>query len=159
VQMNDIKLNKQSICIHALVEKNVGLVMETSVKEMEIINNVKKDVFVTADENMVDLIIRNLLSNAIKFTENKGKVEIFSSEEKDNVIISIKDNGSGMDEQEVSTIFDSTSIFSKTGNEKGTGLGLKLSKEFVEKNGGKIWVESEKGIGSVFSFSLSKSAD
>ena len=159
VQMNDIKLNMQSISIHSLVEKNVGLVMETNAKDIEVVNRVKKDLFAMADENMVDLIIRNLLSNAIKFTENKGKVEIFATEENDKVIINIKDDGTGMDEQEVSTIFDSTSIFSKTGNEKGTGLGLKLSKEFVEKNGGKIWVESEKGIGSVFSFSLSKSGD
>ncbi len=105
---------------------------------------------------MLNAIFRNLISNAIKFSNENEKISI-SSNLKDNFIeLSVKDNGVGMEPNVVKNLFNLESNVSKPGTcgEKGTGLGLILVKEFVEKQGGKIWLESEVGEGSVFSFTL-----
>jgi signal transduction histidine kinase len=107
-----------------------------------------------ADKNMVKTILRNLISNAIKFTNKNGSVNAGASVTVNNVEISVCDSGIGMTEETMAKLFrlDANLSTHGTENEKGTGLGLILCREFVEKHGGKIWVESEPGKGSTFKF-------
>ena len=113
-------------------------------------------IIVYADSNMLNTILRNLVSNAIKFTNKGGTISISAHRNNSNVTISVTDNGIGISPKILSNLFDITQVNSTTGtaNEKGTGLGILLCKEFVEKHGGKIWVESELNKGSVFRFTL-----
>ncbi|MEJ2003552.1 MAG: ATP-binding protein [Cyclobacteriaceae bacterium] len=103
-------------------------------------------------------ILRNLIVNSIKFTQEGGYIEVNTAPgcEEGFITVCIADNGIGMTDAQAAKLFDSSQLFSTPGtrNEQGTGLGLKLCKEFVERLGGKIWVESRKGEGSVFKFTL-----
>ncbi len=130
-------------------------------KSITIINRVPDLVFVTADKNMLSTIIRNLINNAIKFTPRKGVIEIDLEEisnknNKECLAFSVKDNGVGIPFETQSKLFQIDEIVSTNGtdNESGTGLGLILCKEFVDKHKGKIWVESEATRGSKFVFTL-----
>lgn len=125
-------------------------------KDIELLNKISKDLFAFGDENMINLIIRNLTSNAIKFTNNGGKIEINSILENDEVKISVTDNGVGISEKDQQKLFriDTYHTTIGTNEEPGTGVGLIFCKELVEKNNGKIWVESELGKGSKFIFTL-----
>jgi signal transduction histidine kinase len=111
---------------------------------------------VFADVNMLNTILRNLISNAIKFTNNGGRINISAQQNNSGVTISVSDNGIGIGPEVLSKLFDITQMYSSRGtnDEKGTGLGILLCKEFVEKHGGKIWIESELGKGSEFKFTL-----
>lgn len=108
------------------------------------------------DVNMVTTIIRNLVNNAIKFTHSGGKIIIKSNQNNEKTVVEISDNGIGIKKENLSKLFRIESNFSTygTANEKGTGLGLILVKEFIEKNNGSIEVKSEYGEGSTFKFSL-----
>jgi signal transduction histidine kinase len=127
-------------------------------KNITLQNDTDEDACIMADANMVNLILRNLLSNALKFTNDGGNVSILSQEEGDFHQIIVIDNGVGINAEKVETLFTQHNNVSTqgTGNEKGTGLGLMLCKEFVEKNGGQIWVESEESKGSSFYFTFPK---
>jgi signal transduction histidine kinase len=105
---------------------------------------------------MINTILRNLLSNAIKFTPKSGKIELKSELITDSVLISVSDTGIGITPENIANLFSiSEKVYSEgTEKEKGTGLGLILCKEFVEKHGSKIWVESEVGKGSQFKFTM-----
>jgi signal transduction histidine kinase len=111
---------------------------------------------VFADADMLKTVIRNLVSNAIKFTNSNGVIEINAEGRAEDVLVSVSDNGVGIEPENVLKLFDFSYVLSTTGtaDEKGTGLGLFICKEFVEKHGGKIWVESEKGKGSEFKFTI-----
>lgn len=125
-------------------------------KNITIISNIQNDITVTAEEKMLNIIIRNLISNAIKFTNINGQVDI-SSKLNDNFrIISIKDNGIGIKAENLSRLFsvDKNYTTQGTNQEKGAGIGLIICKEFIEKHGGKIWAESISGKGSKFKFSI-----
>ena len=111
---------------------------------------------VWADQDMLATILRNLISNAIKFTRRDGFIQIEAFSQEQEVVVTVSDNGLGIEEERRLQLFETgekTSILG-TDNEKGTGLGLPLCRELVEKHGGRIWVESEEGKGSTFSFSL-----
>jgi signal transduction histidine kinase/ligand-binding sensor domain-containing protein len=125
-------------------------------KNIEIKLSVSDDIVVYADRNMLKTILRNLMSNSIKFTPKNGKVEINAMAVNSTIEISIADNGVGMSHETVAKLFRIDSNLSTPGteNEKGTGLGLLLSKEFMEKHKGKISVESEPGKGSIFRLSF-----
>ena len=116
------------------------------------------EIVVFADPDMMKTILRNLISNAIKFTHPNGKIEVTALQDDNFIAIAVSDNGVGMKDETRKKLFDiSTNITTRgTANEKGSGLGLILCKEFVEKHGGKIWVESQCGIGSQFYFTLPK---
>ena len=109
-----------------------------------------------ADYNMISTVIRNLLSNAIKFTNTDGQITISLIQDQNDLIISIADSGIGICKESMKRLFHTDQSHSTPGthDEKGTGLGLLLCKEFVEKHGGRIWVESESGKGSEFKFTL-----
>jgi two-component system sensor histidine kinase/response regulator len=158
-QMNTIRVNPEQLVVWRLVQQKVALYTEIAKnKSITIVNQTQPTAIVYADRNHVLLILRNLIGNAIKFTPEGGKIFIYAqaNELNNSLIISVKDTGVGMNETTRHQIFGSDELFSTQGTagEKGTGLGLLLCKEFVEKNGGKIWVESELGIGTTFSFSL-----
>jgi signal transduction histidine kinase len=125
-------------------------------KQIEIILKAPEKTIVFADLEMVKTVIRNLVSNAIKFTKSGGKVTISAKRTKNQVCIIVSDNGIGIQPEVLNKLFDISQITTTRGtsNEGGTGLGLLLCKDFVEKHNGKIWVESEMGKGSTFSFSL-----
>jgi two-component system sensor histidine kinase/response regulator len=105
---------------------------------------------------MLNTILRNLVSNALKFTKNEGRIQISYAKHKDIVQFNIEDNGVGIPEEKLETVFDANRNKSTKGtnNEKGTGLGLILCKEFVDILGGKIGVKSKVGEGTCFSFSI-----
>jgi PAS domain S-box-containing protein len=111
---------------------------------------------VFADIYMLKTVLRNLVSNAIKFTNKNGAINIEAIENSENVTISVSDNGVGITPDSLIKLFDMSQIYSTVGTakESGTGLGLLLCKEFVERHGGKIWVESEIEKGSNFKFTL-----
>jgi ligand-binding sensor domain-containing protein/signal transduction histidine kinase len=114
------------------------------------------NIHVYADKDMISTIFRNLISNAIKFTKDGGEIIVSAEERQNEVIGSVSDNGIGIEETRLINLFRLDELYSTadTNDEKGTGLGLILCKEFVEKHGGKIWVESTVGIGTSFYFSL-----
>jgi signal transduction histidine kinase len=128
-------------------------------KNITIRLQIDPDLYVEADENMLKTILRNLLSNAIKFTRENGSISIISSLTSDYVEVCVSDSGVGIPEEKIPLLFNiATNISTRgTSQETGTGLGLILCKEFVEKHNGKIWVETKVGIGSQFKFTLPKS--
>jgi len=105
---------------------------------------------------MLSTVLRNLISNAIKFTPRNGEISIEVKKTVEQVEVTIADTGVGMEQQSIDQLFRIETSFSSRGteNEKGTGLGLLLCKEFVDKHGGKIGVESKVGQGSRFTFSI-----
>ncbi|NPD44065.1 ATP-binding protein [Lentimicrobium sp. S6] len=147
----------------SLITKEIIEVLDFSAgqKSITIINRIPDLVFVTADKNMISTIIRNLINNAIKFTPRKGIIEVdiedrSNKNNKQCLAFSVKDNGVGIPFEIQSKLFDIGEVISTNGtdNESGTGLGLILCKEFVDKHNGKIWVESEINRGSKFVFTL-----
>lgn len=121
-------------------------------KNITILSDILETTLVFADENMLNTVLKNLLSNAIKFTPANGTVAISCEEKDTEVEISISDTGIGIKPEDIDKLFkiDVSHTTIGTGKEEGTGLGLILCKELVEKNGGSIWVEGEEGKGSRF---------
>ena len=111
---------------------------------------------VYADIDMLKTVIRNLLSNAIKFSNENSEVLVKMEEQGDMVVVSVKDNGCGIDEEGQKKLLHTDTHFSTfgTNNEEGSGLGLLLCQDFVVKNGGKLWFTSKQGEGSTFYFSI-----
>lgn len=158
LQMDKLNLQATRINLHKIVEENIQLLNSVQGKHIKMINEIPLDAVGFADSNTINLVIRNLMTNAIKFTMDGGEVIISAKPKGFDWVISVKDNGIGMKSEVLNILFDKTAPYTTRGtaNEKGTGLGLILCKEFVEKNGGKIWVESEEGKGSMFWFTLPK---
>jgi PAS domain S-box-containing protein len=131
---------------------------QSSLKKIKLTYDIPADCLIYADINMLRTIIRNLLSNAIKYTPNEGAVNVSVSESEEYYQITVSDTGMGISPQDIKKLFRIDIKNSEIGhsNEKGTGLGLILCKEFVEKHGGKIWVESQERVGSKFSFTIPK---
>ncbi len=159
-QSGHIQLDPSPIVINQLIHENLTL-MKQQAKKKEInieLVDIDEDYVVLCDKRMVDTIIRNLLSNAVKFTMPNGTISIsLSQEQKPGFItLSIKDTGVGMTQAEIDELFliNKSRSTKGTDGETGTGLGLILCKEFIEKNRGQIWVESESGVGTTFSITL-----
>ena len=125
-------------------------------KRIAFTNNIAENIDICADSSMMESVIKNLIINSIKFTKEEGNISASATFSGDKIIIAIQDNGIGMKPKVLERLFKSGAEFTTNGtqNEKGTGLGLQLCKEFVELNGGQIWAESKFGIGSTFYFSL-----
>ncbi len=155
-QSGRLDIHPKIISIDQIFNKNIELMKGMALKkEIEIEKQETVDE-AFADELLVNTIIRNLLSNALKFTEKGGKVYLSSKQKGDWIEISIQDTGIGIDPKNIGKIFRIDSKFTNLGTdkEKGTGLGLLLCKEFVEKQGGNIWVSSVLGEGTTFSFTV-----
>jgi len=148
----------ESFLIVPIISKSINLVMDSAnKKEIEICNNIPVDLEIFADKLMFALIIRNLTTNAVKFTRKGGNVTLAAKPGPGHSVeISIRDTGIGMNPQMVDDLFrlDVQTNRKGTENEPSSGLGLLLCKEFIEKHGGKLWVESEEGKGSIFYFAL-----
>lgn len=125
-------------------------------KNIKLVSHVNKNIRAYADINMIRSVVNNLISNAIKFTGCGGEIIVMAARTGELVEISVSDNGVGMGKEEIAKLFRIDVNFSKSGteNEKGTGLGLVLCRELVEKNGGTISVESFEGKGTTFVFTL-----
>ena len=135
--------------------------IQATQKNITLQSEVTTPTFVYADVNMVQSILRNLISNAIKFTPENGRVLVAICDEDtvnsvNMVCLSVHDNGVGISKERIEKLFDSkiNSTTIGTANEQGTGLGILICKEMAEKNQGKLWIESEEGTGSTFSFTL-----
>jgi len=127
-------------------------------KNIFVANNIDSATLAFGDLNMVRTIFRNLISNALKFTPNEGRVEISSTVNSDTVEFLVKDNGIGMSPENLDNFLKSKDMNTTygTNNEKGSGLGLILCRDFIEKNGGTFKVESHEGEGTKFSFTLKR---
>lgn len=160
LQMDKLKLQPEKFDLQKLVDENVKMLSALHLKEVSTINRVAPQTMGYGDMNMVNLVTRNLILNGIKFTENGGTVEVAARQEGNEIIVSVKDTGIGISADVQKILFDKTGGYTTRGtaNEKGTGLGLILCKEFVEKNGGRIWLESVVGKGSTFYFTIKKAA-
>ncbi|NJO90673.1 MAG: PAS domain S-box protein [Chloroflexia bacterium] len=136
------------------VSEVLGSIANT--KNIKINNIANEEITLWGDLDMLKTVLRNLVSNAIKFNNEGGKVDICAERKEMFVTISVSDDGIGMEPEIITNLFDIRKTISTEGTakESGTGLGLILCKEFVEKHGGEIWVESEVGKGSVFYFTL-----
>jgi len=150
--------NPASVKLHERISETMASIREmASRKGIDINYNIPEDLVVYADENMLGSIIRNLSSNAVKFTHRGGNVIITVNPNSNGYVeISFRDTGVGMHREMVENLFklDIDTSRKGTDNEPSTGLGIILCKEFVEKHGGKLWVESEEGKGSTFYFTL-----
>lgn len=152
INFNPKKTNFSTLVSEILdISKSIAKIKNISLKHIQ-----TETIEVCVDVNMLKIILRNLISNAIKYTHPNGEIVISGVQNKNNIEISVADNGVGMSEETRSKLFKFDTIVTTTGtaNEKGSGLGLILCKEFVEKHGGEIWVKSEPGKGSTFIFSL-----
>lgn len=131
--------------------------MVASLKKLKITLDMPAErVEVRADIDMIKTVIRNLISNAIKFSNTGSEVVVTLREEEDMAVVSVKDSGCGIDDENQKKLLHTETHFSTfgTNNEEGSGLGLLLCQDFVIKNGGKLWFASKKGEGSTFSFSI-----
>jgi signal transduction histidine kinase len=157
IQTGRIKFEPVKIYLRSLFH-DLSLLYQQNLKykNITLIYPTNTSILINADDRMTYTVIRNLISNAIKFTPQGGTITIDVAEENDFVKIFFRDTGVGMDENEMSKLFKVDSGFSLPGteNERGTGLGLVLCKDLVERQGGKIGVESVKGKGTVFYFTL-----
>jgi len=148
---NPVKINLQTA-----IDKNIAkCISAAKIKDIEIKSTIV-DSFVKADLMMFNTVILNILSNSIKFSNKHGIIEISAKTKNKQIEVSIKDYGMGMNEAELDKLFsiDSSIKLRGTNNEEVSGLGLILCKEFTERNGGDIFVKSEKGKGSTFSFTI-----
>ena len=159
VEMDGHKTNKVAFDVYDEVENIINFYNEvTSEKQIQILNLLNVNTLVYADKDQVNLVIRNLLSNALKFTQKQGEIKLFANSIDDFWEIAVADNGVGMTEEQLSHIFESNTKKSTRGTnaEKGTGLGLVLCKDFVEENGGQIFIKSVLNEGTTFSFTVKK---
>ncbi len=160
-QTGTLKISPEKLNIKNLILENVSnLQLSSSTKEIRVICEFAEEIHVLTDKNILNTIVRNLLSNALKFSYRHGTVIITAKVEHDGVVISVKDSGVGILKENLGKLFNLETRNSMPGteNEQGTGLGLKLCKELIEKLNGKIWVESKENKGSTFSFLIPKSA-
>jgi len=157
MQTGAIAWNPKEIDLWDLVNEAVNLLTGSAeVKDISLIANIREDLHVVADPNMINTVVRNLITNAIKFTPRGGEIILLSKQNNQMIEIWIQDNGIGISPEVQERLFriDVQQVQKGTDNETGTGLGLILCKDFIERHHGKIWVESELGKGSTFIFSL-----
>ncbi len=162
-QRNILTCNQQYADINLLILNIFELTkIQADNKNIQMINDLPANTFLYFDINMINTVLRNLITNAIKFSHDGGTIRILGKNiiqnNKNMMVISVIDNGIGMSKEIQSKLFRLDVPYTEIGTagEKGTGLGLILCKEFIDKNGGTIWVESELNKGTTFSFTLPK---
>ena len=160
IQQNKVSYNPEKIVINPFITEVVNSAKTYSEpKNIKISAEIETVETIIADAKMLKTILRNLLINAIKFTQKGKEIKIFVDENHEGIVISVQDNGIGMNKETIDSLFkvDKTKSRVGTNGEKGTGFGLILCKEFIEKHNGKIWVKSEIDKGSQFYFLLPQS--
>ena len=157
IQIKDIDFNPVNLNLHKIVEENTEVLKNMADKKsIKIINYVNKEIYVYADAIMINSIFFNLMVNAIKYSFKEKAVEVSAVRDGDHIKISIEDRGIGMDKESLDKLFilNVKKVTPGTNDEMGTGLGLLLTKEFIEKNDGKIEVVSEINKGTCVNFTL-----
>ncbi|MBN1926505.1 MAG: hypothetical protein JW798_11775 [Prolixibacteraceae bacterium] len=158
-QANQIKIDKKPFDINEIIVDVIELCEPIARKKnIMLVSPEDKGLIVNADKNTITTVLRNLVTNALKFSYENSKVVLDVNEDIAEVIVCVKDQGTGMSTTTLNSLFKVENILSREGTkgETGTGLGLILCKEFVFLNGGNIWAESEPGKGSKFCFTLEK---
>lgn len=158
-QTGNIKYSPARFRIKNIAESEISTVQSyADSKNIKIGMNISTDTSAYADKSIISSVIRNLLNNAVKFTHHGGEIIISASENENYIELSVSDNGIGIGPREQKKLFnlEYNITTSGTNDEKGTGLGLLLCKEFIEKSGGKLWVDSKVGEGSKFTFRIPK---
>ena len=158
LQMDKLKIQPVKMELRNLVDEIFQMLNSLHFKETKLVNQIAQGTIAYADQNMINLVFRNLILNGIKFTKIGGQITVSAEAADGMYTLAINDNGVGIDPEVQEILFQKTSGYSTRGtaNEKGTGLGLILCKEFVERNGGTIWLKSELGKGSTFFFTVKK---
>ena len=156
-QLQGMQALQEPVRLKLLAEEKISLFKDAALlKKISINNEISADAIVYADRNHVSLVLRNLIGNAIKFNQPGGCIKIASKQKGAEYEISVSDSGVGILDADMSKLFRAETHFTRPGTnkEKGLGIGLLLTKEFVEINRGSIWVESEEGKGTTFTFTL-----
>lgn len=156
-QIGKLKVVCQDIDMAELVEGVIEIFsMIAGMKSINIKLNISQELVVHADIDMLKTVVRNLLSNAIKFSNQGSDISVTLEKKNQTALVSVQDNGCGIDEESQKKLLHTDTHFSTfgTNNEEGSGLGLLLCQDFVQRNGGELWFTSEKGKGSTFSFSI-----
>ncbi len=159
MQNNRLISNPEKINLPEIINENISLLKNNAdKKQIKLNSKIQNRTTIYADVLMIKTVFRNLLSNAIKFTEKNGKIEIMAKTTGKYIEIELKDNGIGINQEDISKLFRIDVDTKKIGNspEKGTGLGLILAKEMLEKNNGQISVKSKIGKGTSFFITLPK---
>jgi signal transduction histidine kinase len=157
IQSKQIGFNPESIDIKSVIGQTIELFQgKADKKEITLTGKPDEQIFVHADYKMLNMIFYNLVNNAIKFTKNKGSVSIKTKMLKKYLEVSICDTGIGIEKEDLKKLFriDIDQATFGSSEEKGTGLGLIICKEFVKKNGGKIWFDADSDKGSIFKFTI-----
>jgi signal transduction histidine kinase len=159
-QMQSDAVKPQTVDVTKITEDVLQLLrLQAEAKQIYIESKVDSPVYAFADKDMINLVLRNLLSNAIKFTPEQGYISVGINEMSSFVEVFVQDSGMGISIEALQKIQQNDYFTTKgTASESGTGLGLMLCKEFLAKNGGQMHIESELGKGSIFSFTLPRSA-
>ena len=157
-QMQGNSINPQLLDIGVMVNDVQQLLrLQAESKQVYVKSKIDPSLYIFADKDMINLVLRNILSNAIKFTPNNGEINVGAIVKNDMVEMYVQDSGTGISAENIKKLFTNNYFTTNgTANESGTGLGLMLCKEFLNKNGGEIMVESEVGKGSRFSFTIPK---
>lgn len=160
-QNNRIDFNPEYFSLTPVVDEVLQFSAPAAEQKSIILKKDIGDISLVADKAMISTILRNLISNAIKFTNYNGQIIISAIEQTDHIRISVSDNGIGIEPQMLEQLFDLGEKYSRKGTiqETGTGLGLVLCKEFVQKHNGTIWAESKVDEGSTFHFTIPKSQE
>lgn len=156
-QTGRIGFNPEFFELHGFLEDNILLFQDIAAqKNISIKRSFAGKIPVLADKHMISTVMRNLISNAVKFTYSGGEINIKVQKSQTEIVIAVSDNGQGISKARLEKLFriDQSDSTPGTANEKGTGLGLVLCKEFIERHKGKIWVESVEDKGTSFSFAL-----
>jgi two-component system, sensor histidine kinase and response regulator len=159
LQRNKLEYLPENLNIKEVVLGNIALYDSIAKsKNIELVYQCHEGIEVFSDKNMLNTILRNLLTNAIKFTHDGGDVSVSVQEKEKEILFLVKDNGVGMSSHEAEKILSHDRIIPKLGtsDERGTGIGLTLCMEFIEKLNGRLWVETELNKGSSFFFTIGK---
>ncbi len=157
-QTSTLKISPESFMLEDVIKDVISLLSKNAEKKEILISQDVHPIGVFADKNMLHSILRNLISNAIKYSNSGDTIKITYKQDVSQTIISVSDSGIGINGTDIKRLFhiEDNYHINGTDGEKGSGLGLIICKEFVEKHDGRIWVESEPGKGSTFHFSISK---
>jgi signal transduction histidine kinase len=156
-QTNSIEYKPAQVSLPKIIKENLFFIQENAkAKKVSIRQQLDPNCIAFADENMVNTVVRNLLSNALKFNKIGGNIDVTCKNNNNEILIEVIDTGIGMSRENLENLFTVNDKFTRRGTsgEKGTGFGLLLCKDFIEKNGGKIWVSSESDIGTTLAFTL-----
>ncbi|MGB0526003.1 MAG: sensor histidine kinase [Flammeovirgaceae bacterium] len=157
--MHSHQILLKEVNLNQVIEKNMDLVrLEAQQKSIQLRQDTVSEAVLQVDEDMLDFVLRNLLNNAIKFSHKNGTVSIKTQQDATNWLISVQDEGVGIAAEDLQKVLDQDTFFSSRGTqqEKGIGIGLSLCQAFIKQHGGMLWVESEKGKGATFHFTLPK---